>query len=141
MRALSRILLLTAAAGSVAGLAWWSRARRGADEPPPSAPAATPGADAPATRLALLVGVGEYAPEAGLPPLQGAGNDLERVETLLRQPVVRTVGRAENAAELADIIVKELPGGSVRVSDVAEIVDDFREKSGFVNMNGISSVT
>jgi len=62
------------------------------------------------------------------------------VETLMRQPVVRTVGRAERAVDLSEIIVKELPAGSVRLSDVAEVVDGFREKSGFVNMNGISSV-
>jgi len=62
------------------------------------------------------------------------------VETLMRQPVVRTVGRAERALDLNEIIVKELPAGSVRLSDVAEVVDGFREKSGFVNMNGISSV-
>ncbi len=58
------------------------------------------------------------------------------VETIGRQPVVRTVGRADRAVDLASIIVKELPAGAVRLTDVAEIVDGFREKSGFVNMNG-----
>ena len=61
------------------------------------------------------------------------------VETAGRQPVVRTVGRAERASDLADIIVKELPAGSVLLSDVAQIVDGYREKSGFVNMNGVPS--
>jgi HAE1 family hydrophobic/amphiphilic exporter-1 len=62
------------------------------------------------------------------------------VETFGRRPVVRTVGRADRAADLADIIVKELEAGSVLLSDVAEIVDGYREKAGFVNMNGIDSV-
>lgn len=58
------------------------------------------------------------------------------VETEGRQPIVRTVGRAERAADLATIIVKELPAGSVVLSDVAEIVDGYRESSGFLHMNG-----
>jgi len=49
---------------------------------------------------------------------------------------VRTLGRAERAADLATIIVKELPAGSVRLEDVAEIVDGYRETSGFLHMNG-----
>ena len=61
------------------------------------------------------------------------------VETAARQPVVRTVGRADRAADLADIIVKELDQGSVLLSDVASIVDGYKEQSGFVNMNGVSS--
>jgi HAE1 family hydrophobic/amphiphilic exporter-1 len=58
------------------------------------------------------------------------------VETGTRQPVVRTVGRADRAADLATVIVKELPAGSVRLGDVATIVDGYREKSGFLHMNG-----
>ena len=61
------------------------------------------------------------------------------VETASRQPVVRTVGRAERAADLAGIIVKNLEHGAVVLSDVAEIVDGYKEKSGFVNMNGVAS--
>ena len=62
------------------------------------------------------------------------------VETAGRQPVVRTVGRAAAARDLSDIIVKELDAGSVRLSDVAEIVDGYRERAGFVNANGVPSV-
>ena len=62
------------------------------------------------------------------------------VETVGRQHVVRTVGRALRAEELADLIVKELPHGSVRVHDVAEVVDGFREKSGFVSISGKEGV-
>lgn len=58
------------------------------------------------------------------------------VETGTRQPVVRTVGRADRAADLADVIVKELPAGSVRLGEVATIVDGYQEKSGFLHMNG-----
>ena len=54
------------------------------------------------------------------------------VETAGRQPIVRTVGRAERAIDLTDIIVKELPAGSVLLGDVAQIVDGYREKTGFV---------
>ncbi len=59
------------------------------------------------------------------------------VETAGRQPIVRTVGRAARAADLGAIIVKELPAGSVRLSEVAEIVDGYRETSGFLHMNGV----
>ncbi len=62
------------------------------------------------------------------------------VETAERQHVVRTVGRAFRAEKLADIIVKELPTGSVRVGDVATVVDGYREKSSFVNMDGVEGV-
>jgi HAE1 family hydrophobic/amphiphilic exporter-1 len=58
------------------------------------------------------------------------------VETDARQPIVRTVGRAERARDLAGIIVKELPAGSVRLDDVAVIVDGYRESAGFLHMNG-----
>jgi HAE1 family hydrophobic/amphiphilic exporter-1 len=62
------------------------------------------------------------------------------VETAGRQPIVRTVGRAARAAELGPIIVKELPAGSVQLADVAEIVDGYRETSGFLHMNGVPAV-
>jgi HAE1 family hydrophobic/amphiphilic exporter-1 len=58
------------------------------------------------------------------------------VETGTRQPIVRTVGRAARALDLAGIIVKELPAGSVRLDEVAEIVDGYRESAGFLHMNG-----
>lgn len=62
------------------------------------------------------------------------------VETDGRQPIVRTVGRAPRAADLADIIVKEFPDGSVRLGELAEIVDGYSEKSGFLHMNGLPAV-
>lgn len=58
------------------------------------------------------------------------------VETAGRQPIVRTVGRAPAAADLADIIVKEFPAGPVRLGELATIVDGYRETSGFLHMNG-----
>ncbi len=62
------------------------------------------------------------------------------IETSSRRPIVRTVGRALKAEDLGDIIVKELAAGSVRLTDVSTIVDGYREKAGFVHMNGIESV-
>jgi len=58
------------------------------------------------------------------------------VETASRQPIVRTVGRAERAQDLSSIIVKELPAGSIRLDEVATIVDGYQESSGFLHMNG-----
>jgi len=57
--------------------------------------------------------------------IQGSNVNIRggTVETAGRRPVVRTVGRAERAADLANIIVKELPAGSVLLSDIATIVD------------------
>jgi len=62
------------------------------------------------------------------------------VETPGRQLTVRTVGRAMKARDLGDLIVKDLPAGSVRLSDVARTVDGYRERTGFVNINGKDGV-
>ena len=58
------------------------------------------------------------------------------VETASRQLAVRTVGRAEQAARLEDIIVKETPAGSVRLADVASVADAYEEPTGFVKISG-----
>ena len=58
------------------------------------------------------------------------------VETDRRQIVVRTIGRAEEAEQLGNRIVKETAGGAVYLDQVAEVVDTYREKSGFVNISG-----
>jgi HAE1 family hydrophobic/amphiphilic exporter-1 len=68
-----------------------------------------------------------------------AGNQNLRggtVETASRQLVVRTVGKAVEPRDLEDLIVKEDAGGAVRLGEVAEVVDGYREKSGFLKMNG-----
>jgi len=62
------------------------------------------------------------------------------VETSTRQFAVRTVGRAIEPDQLESIIVKETAGGSVRLGDVAEVHDTYREMSGFVNISGIPGV-
>lgn len=62
------------------------------------------------------------------------------VETAGRQLVVRTVGRAMRPEDLADIIVRETPTGSVRLGEVARIVDGYREATGFVNISGTPGV-
>lgn len=62
------------------------------------------------------------------------------VESATRQAVVRTVGRALEPQELGDLIVKEGPGGSVRLGDLGRIVDTYRETTGFVNISGTPGV-
>jgi HAE1 family hydrophobic/amphiphilic exporter-1 len=62
------------------------------------------------------------------------------VETGTRQFVVRTVGRADVASRLEDIIIKETPAGSVRLGEVARVVDTYRETSGFVKIDGTPGV-
>lgn len=62
------------------------------------------------------------------------------VETPGRQLAVRTVGRAPAAADLERVIVKDSPGGAVRLGEVAQVVDTFREATGFVRLNGRAGV-
>jgi hydrophobic/amphiphilic exporter-1 (mainly G- bacteria), HAE1 family len=62
------------------------------------------------------------------------------VETPSRQLVVRTVGLAERPDDLGRIVVKETRNGSVRLDDVARVVDTYRETSSFVNINGVPGV-
>lgn len=58
------------------------------------------------------------------------------VETATRSLVVRTVGRAPLPAQLADLIVKETASGSVRLGEVAQVVDGYREITGFTSIDG-----
>ena len=72
-----------------------------------------------------------------------AGNQNLRggtVETASRQLVVRTVGKAVEASELEHLIVAETPGGSVHLGEVADVVDGYRERTGFLNLNGEPAV-
>lgn len=62
------------------------------------------------------------------------------VETPSRQFVVRTVGKAIEPAELESLIVRETAGGSVRLGEVATVADAYRERAGFVKLNGIPSL-
>ncbi|RKY21781.1 MAG: AcrB/AcrD/AcrF family protein [Planctomycetota bacterium] len=62
------------------------------------------------------------------------------VETTGRQLVVRTVGRAPQASDLARIVLSETPAGSVLLGDVAEVVDSYVERSGFVRISGTPGV-
>ena len=62
------------------------------------------------------------------------------VETESRQLVVRTVGKVVDPLELEDLIVVEAEAGSVRLGEVAEVVDAYRERTGFVKQNGVPSV-
>jgi HAE1 family hydrophobic/amphiphilic exporter-1 len=62
------------------------------------------------------------------------------VETQGRRISVRTVGRAEEAERLEDLIVARGETGSVRLGDVAIVRDSYRERDGFVNMSGVPGV-
>ncbi|MCP3917507.1 MAG: efflux RND transporter permease subunit [bacterium] len=79
----------------------------------------------------------------GLLDALASGNQNVRggtVETGSRQIVVRTVGKAVEPEQLEELIVAETDGGSVRLGEVGEVVDGYREQSGFVNMNGKPTV-
>lgn len=58
------------------------------------------------------------------------------VETDSRQLVVRTIGKALKPADLERLIVKETDGGSVLLGEVADVVDGYQERTGFLKMNG-----
>ena len=62
------------------------------------------------------------------------------VESSTRQAVVRTVGRAVEPSQLEDIIVKERESGSVRLGEVARVLDTYRETEGFVSISGTPGV-
>jgi len=58
------------------------------------------------------------------------------VETPTRQFVVRTEGRGARAAQIEDVVVRRDASGTVRVGDVARVVDAHRERSSIVHANG-----
>lgn len=58
------------------------------------------------------------------------------VETPGRQLVVRTVGRADAASDLAHTIVAETATGSVRLGEIAQIRDTYEERTSFVKIDG-----
>lgn len=62
------------------------------------------------------------------------------VETATRQLVVRTVGKPEEIAGLADLVIKQTAKGRVRLRDVATVRDDHREIESFVSISGRQGV-
>jgi HAE1 family hydrophobic/amphiphilic exporter-1 len=58
------------------------------------------------------------------------------VETDTRQFSVRTVGRAPDPAEIAEIVVRRGPEGTVRIADLARVEDGYRELSSLVRNGG-----
>jgi HAE1 family hydrophobic/amphiphilic exporter-1 len=67
------------------------------------------------------------------------GNENRRagnIESSGKQISVRTTARAADASQLGTIVVKRTEGGVVRVQDVAECVDAYRELDGFVDIDG-----
>ncbi|HKX46772.1 MAG TPA: efflux RND transporter permease subunit, partial [Planctomycetota bacterium] len=62
------------------------------------------------------------------------------VESVGRQFVLRTVGRALEAQELGELIVAETPSGSVRLGEIADVRDTYRETESFVKISGTPGV-
>jgi HAE1 family hydrophobic/amphiphilic exporter-1 len=62
------------------------------------------------------------------------------IETPGRQMVVRTEGRALEPAQIAGIVLRRNARGTVLVSDVAEVVDTYRERSSVVRGDGVENV-
>ncbi|MHC5210644.1 MAG: efflux RND transporter permease subunit [Planctomycetota bacterium] len=67
--------------------------------------------------------------------LQRGAVDLRggTVETATRQYVVRTEGRSTDPEDLEQIVVRRDAGGTVRVGDVARVVDGYRETTSIVH--------
>jgi len=62
------------------------------------------------------------------------------IETATRQMVVRTEGRAPDARAIGDLVVRRDARGTVLLSDVARLVDAYRERSSFVKGDGQENV-
>jgi len=58
------------------------------------------------------------------------------VETATRQVVVRTVGREQDPAAIAKVIIRRGPAGTVTVGDVADVIDGHRELRSIVRGEG-----
>lgn len=62
------------------------------------------------------------------------------IETATRQMVVRTEGKAPAPREIGSLVVRKDERGSVLLSDVATVVDAYRERSSFVKGDGQENV-
>lgn len=58
------------------------------------------------------------------------------VETTTRQVVVRTVGREQDPAAIAKVIIRRGPEGTVTIADVADVIDGHRELRSIVRGQG-----
>lgn len=63
-----------------------------------------------------------------------------RIDEGNRELSLRTLGRVERPADFARIVVGNLGGGPVRVSDIAEVVDGFEEPRSMARLNGQQAV-
>jgi hydrophobic/amphiphilic exporter-1 (mainly G- bacteria), HAE1 family len=63
-----------------------------------------------------------------------------RVDQGGREPILRTMGRVENAAQFRDIIVTNTSGQPVRVKDVAAVQDDVEEPRSLGRLDGNNAV-
>ncbi|MFK5955901.1 MAG: efflux RND transporter permease subunit [Planctomycetota bacterium] len=58
------------------------------------------------------------------------------VETATRQVVVRTVGREQDPAAIAKVLIRRDAEGTIRIGDVADVIDGHRELRSIVRGNG-----
>lgn len=54
---------------------------------------------------------------------------------------VRVAGQYVNAADIADIQVKNLNGAAVRLGDIATVKDDFKDRESYARLDGKTAVT
>jgi len=54
---------------------------------------------------------------------------------------VRVAGQYANAADIADIQLKNLQGAPVRLGDIATVVDGFKDRESYANLDGEPTVT
>mgnify|MGYP000219588588 CR=1 FL=1 len=62
------------------------------------------------------------------------------LDTQGRRIQVRTIGRAVEVRDLAEIVVLATPTGNVLLGDVATVVDTYRKRTSFVNIDGVPGV-
>ncbi|MSR48354.1 MAG: efflux RND transporter permease subunit [Planctomycetes bacterium] len=62
------------------------------------------------------------------------------IETPTRQFVVRTEGRVADPQEIGAIVVRRDAAGTVLLSDLATVVDTYRERTSFVKGNGSDNI-
>ena len=63
-----------------------------------------------------------------------------RIDEGNRELSLRTLGRVERPADFARIVVGNLGGAPIRVSDIAEVVDGFEEPRSLARLNGSQAV-
>ncbi|NTV53430.1 MAG: efflux RND transporter permease subunit, partial [Candidatus Firestonebacteria bacterium] len=117
-------------------------------------------------RLARINGVAVASADGGLTReiqirlyrhrIEGMGLSLEQLKMALQTAnvdlpaghlrigttdyIVRTTGQFKTVREIGDIVVGNVHGVSIRLKDVADVRDDFQEKTSIVKINGQQGV-